>query len=309
MEIPCTEVLERVAPEASERTRDAERCRHIHFFDDRRMVRRLNLPRAVRCARHEPPIDCPPELRSFLAWVLNESGLRIEDYRLAVLVRRAPACLRAIGCRSLDEARRVLQWRPWQMAVAASALLIGVTSFFRDEAVFQAIGQQVVPRWENGARPRILSVGCSDGAEPYSVAMLLAQAGVLERAELVAVDCRYDALARAAGGVYDARQLAGLPRGHCDRFFLARGETWQVVRPLRQAIEWRQCAADDPPSGPWDLILCRNLAIYFEPAAAKRLWKTLAAVLAPGGVLATGKAERPDGLPWARLAPCLYEKP
>ena len=90
---------------------------------------------------------------------------------------------------------------------------------------------------------------------------------------------------------------------------LARGQ-WQVNEELRRACRWR-CAdalvATEP--GRWDMILCRNMAMYLEPASADALWANLEANLAPGGVLVMGRAERPANAPrLTMIAPCIYRK-
>src|SRR5690606_38568523 len=106
-------------------------------------------------------------------------------YRSRPLERRLGACLRSLRVGSEDEAKALIAARPELLNRILSTLLIGVTEFFRDPLVFASLREIVVP--ELGRRtsaPRVLSVGCANGAELYSVAILLAEAGLLEGAAL-----------------------------------------------------------------------------------------------------------------------------
>ena len=258
------------------------------------------------------PEPLSPDGESFLRWLLSRAGLRFDDYKPETLARRLPATLRALRAASPAHARSVLQRSPDASSPALDALLIGVTGFFRDETVFDSLARRTLPdllaRASQGsaARPlRVWSAGCSDGAELYSVAILLAESGALAAGvELLGTDCRPDAIARASAGVFDAQALKAVPQPLLDRYFEPDGPRHRVRPALRAATTWRlgnALAGRAPEPGAWDLALCRNLAIYLQPAAAAGLWASLAAALRPGGLLVLGKAERPLGV--AGLAP------
>jgi chemotaxis methyl-accepting protein methylase len=192
-------------------------------------------------------------------------------------------------------------------------LLIGVTSFFRDRAVFDVLERRVLPelaRHRDQAPLRIWSAACSDGHELYSLAILAAEAGLLPRCELVGTDCRPEATYRARLGVYDEHAVRDLAPDRRQRFFNREEDGWRLVEPLRRAAQWRTSdVLTCPEPGHWDLIFCRNMAMYLRPTAAGKLWHDLERFLRPGGYLVTGKAERPLGA--ARLAlvsPCVYRK-
>jgi chemotaxis protein methyltransferase CheR len=261
----------------------------------------------------------PLEAESFIRWLLSRAGLSFRHYKHETLERRLPACLRALRVASPAQARAAVQRNPHLAWPALDALLIGVTGFFRDDAVFATLARQTLPdlleRWRN-CRPerpfRVWSAGCSDGAELYSVAMLLVENGALTpgSVELLGTDCRPEALARAAAGVCDAAAVKGVPPPLLRRYFRFDGEHYHVQRAVRAAAVWRRAdALAAGEAGPWDLVLCRNLAIYLQPDATASLWATLAAAVRPGGALVLGKAERPVGV--AGLlpdGPCVYRR-
>jgi chemotaxis methyl-accepting protein methylase len=158
----------------------------------------------------------------------------------------------------------------------------------------------------------VWSAGCSEGAELYSVAMLMVECGALEPfgVDLVGTDCRPDALERAAAGLFDAAAIKSVPPRLLDRYFTREAGRYRVRRALRATVRWR-CgdALAAPEPGPWDLVLCRNMAIYLQPEASTGLWAAFASVLRPGGALVVGKAERAAGVAGLHPdGPCVYRR-
>jgi len=245
----------------------------------------------------------------FLRRILMQAGLNPLLYRTAPLVRRLPACLRALRVDTCAAAEQLLAAKPAMVARAVESLLIGTTELFRDPAVFMELEQDILPQLiQRPEGPRIWSAGCSEGAELYSVAMLLAKLGALDGSLLLGSDCRPEALERAKLGVYQAPERT-LP--------VAAGGHWKdhpdgriaISQELRHAVRWEQSdLLASRPLGTWDLILCRNLAIYLEPIAAEVLWMRLTEALAPGGFLIVGKAEKPRQSSLRRVAPSIYCK-
>src|SRR5207248_3494196 len=168
-----------------------------------------------------------------------------------------------------------------------------------DSAIFEALQQSVLPSLcTRQPGPRVWSVGCSDGAELYSLAMLLSDAARLESSYLLGTDVRPDAILRALSGCYEADSVKAVPAPFRRRYFqLDRlSGRYQLTPELVQRVHWR--TADMLKSiepGPWDVILCRNVAMYLKPQVLAALWSRLAEALAPGGILVLGKAERPTG--------------
>lgn len=247
-----------------------------------------------------------------LLWLLRQAGLDAASYRPRALQRRLPACLRVLGVGSPQEARELLASRPELVATAVNAVLLGVTEFYRDAAVFDELGGRVLPELlADGRELRIWSAACSDGHELYTVAMLLHRSGRLSGHHLVGSDCRPEALRRAREGEFPASALRGLSQELRERYFRAEGEDrYRVTEELRAAARWVTgdlLAAVEP--GPWDLVLWRNMAIYLRPEVAKNLWGRIGREIRPGGYLVTGKAELPPReLPFRRVAACVYRK-
>jgi chemotaxis methyl-accepting protein methylase len=206
-------------------------------------------------------------------------------------------------------ARELLERNAQLVAKAVGSLLIGATEFFREPGVFEYLRTQVLPALAGrNIRLRIWSAACSTGAELYSMAILLSEAGLLERSYLLGTDCNGEAIERAKLGVYDAAALKLVRGATRDGFFEPAGRHWRPVEALRRHVHWK--AADllaGVEKGPWDIIFWRNTAIYLESGRAEAIWRRLASALAPAGVLVAGKAERPPGdAGLTQAARCIY---
>lgn len=248
---------------------------------------------------------------AFLSWLLEKAGLTFAAYRPAALLRRVPACLRALRASSVDEARVLLEERPEAISSAVEAVLIGVSQFFRDPDVFEELHRSVLPESLLGGRGlRVYSAGCSDGQELYSMAMLLAELGGVEGSDFFGEDCRPEAIARAAAGWFQTTELENMAREVVERYFQIHGGRARISSLLRGRTCWRQgdLLASKPAILRWDVILFRNVAIYLRPEQ-RGIWERLTEQLAVGGVLVTGKAERPPtGLPLKRIYSCIYKR-
>jgi chemotaxis methyl-accepting protein methylase len=285
-------------------------ARHVVFADSAPSRRApLNFGGSAAAVQPGGPA-LTPEQRAFVHWLFREAGLNAELYREETLARRLPACLRAVRASCLGGARNVIQNDLFLLDRAVAALVIGVTSFFRDAHVFDELRGRILPQLVGSSGTlRIWSAGCSDGQELYSVAMLLDEIGWLNRADLLGTDCRADALRRAAQGIYSEDEVCSIP-GDLSRAHLLRVDAgWQIRSRLRTVIRWRSADLTrviEP--GAWDLILCRNMAMYLEPVVAHEVWMSLARALRPGGFLVVGKAERPGSDQLAPAGRCVFRR-
>ncbi len=255
-----------------------------------------------RVRREEPPLAA--EERRLVESALATAGLDAGAYRAGPMRRRLPAVLRTLRTPSAIAAERRLAGDRTLATRALDALLIGHTEPFRDAEAFAELRQRVLPTLAAGGRGlRVWSVGCSGGLELLSVALLLAELGVVAGSTLRGSDCRASAIAAAKSHALEKLPAVSPEHGQFEAA-LAAPEFLAAVEQVDWCVEDALVA---PARGLWDLVLCRNLAIYLSEAAARQLWTRLAAALAPGGVLVTGKAEQPPAdLPLTRLAKCIY---
>jgi chemotaxis methyl-accepting protein methylase len=244
--------------------------------------------------------------RQFVATAFAHSGLAVADYRARPLRRRIAAALRAARVSEIDECLPTLQTDRLFAEKILTSLLIGYTLPFRDEAVFCRLHKDVLPQLlANRSGLRIWSVACSNGAELYSAAMLLANLGCLAQSILRGTDSRKVAIIEAQQHLKTFWE--SIPSNFAD---LKQGISEKEFKEQAGKIDWQveNIFSSTVKSG-FEIVLCRNLAIYLQPLAAKKLWETVAQALVPGGILVTGKAEKPlPGGLWQRIDNCIYQK-
>ncbi len=182
------------------------------------------------------------------------------------------------------------------------ALTTHETLFFRDSSPFDALAQIIVPEAERNAtmgrpRLRIWSAACSTGQEPYSIAMrLLERIPDIGRWEIriLASDVSTLSIEQAKLGVYMDHEIRrGLKPDHERNFFDKVGGEWRIQARVRQLVQFQpgNLLSANQPTGPFDLIFCRNVAIYFGDEDRLRVFRMLASRLAPGGRLFVGCSE------------------
>jgi chemotaxis protein methyltransferase CheR len=177
------------------------------------------------------------------------------------------------------------------------ALVVGETYFFREYDQLQALVDTVVePLVRREVRPRIWSAACSTGEEPLTLAMMLADRGLLTHCSLIASDVSRRALERARSGRFGVRALRQLPPGGIHERWLVETDGRPMVRPgLAERIDWRRInllnAAAVATVPMCDVIVCRNVLIYFRDQTTERVVANLTSRLTDGGVLLVGVSE------------------
>jgi chemotaxis protein methyltransferase CheR len=195
-----------------------------------------------------------------------------------------------------------------------SELTVGETYFFREPLQFQRIGREVIPalRRLRGSQHhlRVWSAGCASGEEAYSLAIVLDQEGLGESAHILGTDISHKALAKARRGIYGEWSLRGDGKAALP-YLQAAGKEYRLAEKIRRRVtfEHLNLARDTYPSlvsGTWgmDLILCRNVLIYFDRETIRRVALRLYQSLAPGGWLIAASSDPPlrDHAPFAVLA-------
>lgn len=178
-----------------------------------------------------------------------------------------------------------------------AALTTHESSFFRDEHPFTTLAEHFFPQWRKLGRPiKIWSAASSSGQEPYSLAMLWAeQGGRPGQLSIRATDIDLHIVEQAKQGLFNDTEIRrGLNDERRSRWFQQQGKNWQIDRSLRSAVTfdvWN--LLDGVPAGPFDLILCRNVLIYFDQDFRSDCLGKMAAQLHPEGALMLGSSEHP----------------
>lgn len=234
------------------------------------------------------------ELAEVARALAEAAGISLADGLDLVLEHALAAAAAARGVEPVALAERVSARDPDAIAALVEHALVRETAFWRHPAQLAAIGRLAV------AAPGPLSIwsaGCATGEEPYSVAMALLEAGRDGRGDrILATDVSERALATARAGLYRAHAVRRVPPAIAGRWLEGGEEERRVAAAPRALVSFgRHNLVSDPvPAGsPFDLVLCRNVLIYFDPPAALSVLERLVAALRPGGALLLGPVELP----------------
>jgi chemotaxis methyl-accepting protein methylase len=250
-----------------------------------------------------------PDFEALLHEIAKTHGFRCDAYKQGCIRRRIGARMRARGTHRYDAYAALLRRDPTESQRLLDALTIHVSRFYRNAETWEVIAATVLPElWRARAgRLRCWSAGCAAGEEPYTLAMLLLERGRGEGSPapqriIDATDYDRISLEHAAGGIYPRAAIHDLPTRLIRRYF--EGQDPVVLAPdVRRLVRLARhdLTREPPPAPPYDLVLCRNVAIYFDRRTQERLASLLADALAPGGRLVLGKVETIRGEARARL--------
>jgi two-component system CheB/CheR fusion protein len=247
------------------------------------------------------------ELHDLVERIHERSGIDFGSYKPATILRRLRGRMSATSRPTLAEYAAYLESDPEEYARLVNSLLIKVTEFFRDPKLFDYLRVSVLPELLAEARRerrelRIWSAGCSTGEEAYSLAIIVAEA--LGEAQpwpeirIFGTDIDRDAISFARRGIYPPSAVKSLPAGTRDRYFEKEEGSYEVGKRLRALMVFGEHdLGERAPFPRIDLLLCRNVLIYFTAPMQRIALETFAFSLRPGGRLVLGTSETVAALP------------
>lgn len=236
------------------------------------------------------------EYNLFVGKIKQLTGVDLASYKEKQMRRRIESLMQRRGFSSFAAYYRLLVADREALDEFLDRITINVSEFFRNYERWQILQQQVLPellhRNTTGAL-KVWSAACSTGEEPYSLAMLLRGSFPSTRFNLLATDIDAGVMQRAQAGVYSAAQASQIPEQYRSQFAIERSGTLEIAANIRTAVEFRlhNLLADRFPAG-LDLIVCRNVMIYFTDDIKNGLYHQFANSLNPGGILFVGSTEQ-----------------
>src|SRR5437588_2985533 len=239
-------------------------------------------------------------LDGFLDFVKQARGFDFTGYKRSSIERRVAKRMGEVGVERYDEYTDYLELHPEEFPSLFNAILINVTSFFRDAPTWEYLAADVLPQLI-ATRPtdsplRVWSAGTASGEEAYTLAMVLAR--VLgdevfqQRVKIYATDIDEEALDQARHGAYLPRQLESVPREALDRFFERTDQRYVFRKDLRRSVIFgRNDLVQDAPISRIDLLVCRNTLMYFTAEVQSQILGRFHFALGDDGVLLLGKSE------------------
>ena len=244
------------------------------------------------------------ELMKILNFVDQKTGLDFREYKRSTLARRVARRVSVCNCRSLADYYKHLSSREGEVEILYREFLIGVTKFFRDSKVWEQLRKKVFPelvkKTKNDEIIKIWDVACSTGEEAYSLAMCLFEEIEKQNkrieVKIFATDISEKHLEIGSKGKYPESIAADVPAEFLTKYFLPKPHSYRVVEKLRRAVIFSSHnVIKNPPFSNMDLVSCRNLLIYFQPAIQKKALSVLHYALKQDGVLVLGTSESVHG--------------
>lgn len=257
---------------------------------------------------------------AFRELVRDTTGISLSENKEVLLCARLAKRMRALG---LDDYEGYLQHvledhSGDELVMLVDAVSTNVTSFFREQDHFD-FAARLMRKWEEEGRTRVRlwSVACSSGEEPYSLGMVLRDnmSSPALDARILATDIAVSALEAGRRATYSAEKVARVPSAFAQKYLRRTSSgAYRVTQDVRDLVTFARLNLSSPPfpmSGPFDLIVCRNVMIYFDPTTRSELLAEMERLLRPGGgVLMLGHAESLTGMESGLkvVAPSVYEK-
>jgi chemotaxis methyl-accepting protein methylase len=238
------------------------------------------------------------EFDALTAKITRERGFGCASYKDKCLKRRIAVRMRARGVHTYRDYARVLDADAHEYDRLLDALTINVTRFFRNPEAWDAVDAMVPALLTAAKEPlRVWSAGCASGEETYTLAMIFHRraAALGRRARAVGIigtDIDKASLDTAERGAYEAAALTDMP-DEMRRAYFGGGPPYTVPAEVRALVRFQRhdLLAQPVPGGPFDLIVCRNVTIYFDRKSQESLLDKFHGALAPGGLLVQGKVE------------------
>jgi chemotaxis protein methyltransferase CheR len=271
-----------------------------------------------------PPPLSDAELNAIADLVYRRSGITLHDGKRALITARLQKRLKAGGFRSFSAYLRFVESDAsgQELVALLDAIATNHTSFFREPQHFAFLRERIVPEWQAAAGERrpfeIWSAACSTGEEPYSLIITLMEALPAAdhgRIRVLASDLSTKALSVARAGVYRLDRVQEIPqpllRKHFERGLGEQEGLARVREQVRAKVTFEQRnLLEEPPSGSFDVVFCRNVMIYFDRAVQQRVVSMLERRIVPGGYLCISHSEGlsgvSHGLQW--VAPAVYRR-
>lgn len=230
----------------------------------------------------------------FIQKIYERSGIDLRYYKRTQMERRINALMRSMNIDNYAEYLRLLVREPAHYRKFIDHLTINVSEFYRNPQHWEVLEKKILPELKAAnAHLKIWSAGCSTGEEPYTLAIIVSEQLCGTQSRILATDIDRGVLAKAKEGVYSSKAVANVPPRLLEKYFERNGDHFVVRDSLKQLITWRQhdLLCDEFPTQ-CDLILCRNVVIYFTEEAKSKLYQRFAQALRKGGVLFIGSTEQ-----------------
>lgn len=222
------------------------------------------------------------------------SKIDLKSYKRPQMERRINSFMRTVNAGDYKTFIDILTSNHEVYRKFLDHITINVSEFFRNANHWEIMEKQVIPALsKDNKKLKIWSAGCSTGEEAYSLAMMCNEKHIDLADHILATDIDKEVLEKASLGIYSAKAVQSLPPFYLEKYFLPEGNFYRVKDNLKKIVRFQQQdLLKDNFGRTFDLILCRNVVIYFTEESKQRLYRKFCDALRPGGVLFIGSTEQ-----------------
>lgn len=246
--------------------------------------------------------------------VLALTSIDLDYYKEKQMRRRIDTIATKHGCSNYDEYIKVLKTDREKFDAFINFLTINVSEFYRNPDQWKLMDEVVIPKLlkEQGRNLKVWSAACSTGDEPYSLVMALSKHLPLSNIKVLATDIDKQVLASAQAGLYNQKSIANVPEDLKKKHFTQIGQSYQISDEIKRCVTFKEHnLLKDPYPRDFDLILCRNVVIYFTDEAKNMIYRNFHTSLKNHGVLFIGSTEQITNykeLNYERMSSFYFEK-
>jgi len=233
------------------------------------------------------------DFNEFHKWVHKEMGINLSAYKQEQLNRRINSLMTRVGIKTLDEYSKVIKNNVEQKQKFLDFITINVTEFFRNPELFvdleKQILQELLPKSPN---LKIWSAACSIGCEPYTIGIILDKLSPNGRHNIIATDIDDTILGRAKAGEYTQNEMKGINNSDLSKYFSKRDDKYYIESKIKNMVTFKKHDLIlDTYDNSFDLIVCRNVVIYFNNDIKQEIYQRFSNSLKKGGLLFVGATE------------------
>lgn len=230
----------------------------------------------------------------FVERIKKKTGIDLFLYKEAQMKRRLTSLYEKKGFASFVDFFNAMEKNNELLDEFLDRMTINVSEFYRNGKRWEVLEKKILPRLlKSSSRLKVWSAACSTGEEPYSLAMVLSNHQPLSQVSINATDLDENAIAKAKAAIYPERSLAEVPPAMKTKYFDQEGSFFKVKSEIKNTVKFKkQNLLKDTYEKGFDLIVCRNVMIYFTEEAKDQIYQNFSNSLKSGGVLFVGSTEQ-----------------
>ncbi|GAE03180.1 chemotaxis protein methyltransferase CheR [Clostridium botulinum B str. Osaka05] len=234
------------------------------------------------------------DLEYFEEWVLKDFGINLKAYKQNQLQRRILSLMSRVGVNSVEEYINLLKKDKDQRIKFLDFITINVSEFFRNPEIFDELEKKIKVELLNNTSGslKIWSAACSIGAEPYSLSIIMDEISPNKKHKIIATDLDMTILQRAKEGIYAQAEIKNVKKERLEKYFTKEGEKYKIKSSIKNVVTFKKHDLIlDNYEKDFNLIVCRNVVIYFNQDIKDNIYKKFSESLKKGGLLFVGATE------------------